>query len=446
MRRFTNFNTPVINGKDFLIILNLFFFKRKTNSISKISSKSSLKNELSAECKSHKNAMSSLKETDPSFYDFLMKNDRELLEFDDSLSEQDDDQGEKENENDEDDDSHELDNPSQSNANSNLEISSDMVKEWVASLSSQRVNFQNLKKILHCFHRIASILDGDNELDLDIGIKNEIMAASLSLASPSFQKLLGSYSKPAKSPKWKKFQKLVRHYIKDVILLLKHGLKSLQITALNTNLPAEESDKVPSKSNAFACFILKNLTAECISYFRCFPKLNFTLLEILSKYWISGSVGSDVGLLALLCLRRLFCNSVDFDKNFFIKSFKRLCLSYYKVATTTSSPQQLAFLESSLVELAEGVSASSAAVDQIYQIAFSHIRLAALSLHKALNESDPLPTKTVLNIKWLCQVKLWSLIVSKLASKSYFKQLVYPIVQICFGSIGYLHLIVFLLF
>ena len=88
------------------------------------------------ELESHFKTLESLKQTDPAFYEYLQKNDQELLNFEDKSDEDDEEKGEDEQDEEQEEAEDGESKPAQtSQSTDKVRVTSELLKTWAASAS-----------------------------------------------------------------------------------------------------------------------------------------------------------------------------------------------------------------------------------------------------------------------------------------------------------------------
>jgi nucleolar complex protein 2 len=217
----------------------------------------------------HKSQMEALKEKDPTFYNFLLKNDPALLEFNETPEK------------------HSIEeNPDLDADESCANVTEEMILEWTKSI--QKHSLLSLKEMLICLKSIATIDDEDNmnlkyRVEPDSKASTLVLMTTIKYASIIFDHKLGVQIPESKLPstnkKWKKIHVLVKSFLTTIIKLL---TQMTDLTILR--------------------FILKS-TEDFISYFASFPKLCKEYLKILLNFWSTSN--DQLKILSFLCIRKL---------------------------------------------------------------------------------------------------------------------------------------------
>merc|ERR1719392_15460 len=186
-----------------------------------------------------KNYISSLQDKDPEFYEFLKENDEELLNFDESSSEEDEDK---------DDGAHELpdklevasdesdfeDDSTEQAAKSKKKLTQSQIDTIIESLQKQS-NITSIHDVIEAFRgAVASIATGTEKTEEDVAppkfvveggtMFNSVVRMCVAYLQPALKTVLKldaeTNTKPEKSKKWKKVEKQVRVYMVELVTLL----------------------------------------------------------------------------------------------------------------------------------------------------------------------------------------------------------------------------------
>jgi len=413
----------------------------------------------SASSNKHKTQLDSLKEKDPSFYKFLQENDEELLEFsdegdEDESDDDDDDDVEKEkkktldeassdeqSDNDADgeqSDGEELsdkegeeadedeDEEGKEDESKGKKVTENMIKRWTTGLEEN--SLKSLKLVLHAFHAAVQSLSPDEEDESEEGEKkkkgkekhrskyvvksasmyNTLMKMCLKHSikvleknlTPAKQKKFNSTRLPSSSKLWTNIKIPLKHYLLDILQLLRVHTDVSVLTILLRHCQALSP------------------------YFACFPKISKMLLKRLTRMWCSGE--EHVRVIAFLCIRSLSM----LLPSLFEYVLKKLYLGFVrnsKFVNMITKPF-ITFMKNSLVEM---FSLNEAAT---YKHGFLYIRQLAITLRNAITLKKKDSVQTVYNWQYISCLQLWSQVVSDLNVEA-LKPLIYPIVQINLGVI-----------
>lgn len=229
---------------------------------------SDIESDIDSDNESVKMDMTELKEKDPKFYQFLLENDQNLLQFDPS---QDDD------------------DISAADLDTDNVVTKEMIHHWRAQVA-HNYSIKAYKKIVLAFRAAAAFGDDDQETGryrvADEQVFNLVLLSAIKYAPLVFQaQLFGKEDEerkglPSSSKKWKKVSTLVKSFLSSLLKIL-HKMTSLSMTK----------------------YVIK--TSEGIaSYFACFPKLAKDFNRDMLQLWAT-SPHEQVRILAFLCIRKL---------------------------------------------------------------------------------------------------------------------------------------------
>jgi len=365
-----------------------------------------------------KKYISSLKDKDPEFYKFLQKEDANLLNFDESSSEDDEKDDEEavhelpdglEVASDESDFEHE-----DEKAGSKWKegkITREMVEEWTTTLGGKPAPKDIMEAVQAFRAAVEYIGSGKNE---DEGAPciymlegatmfNSVIRMCVSHLFTAIKSFLNQPNddsiKPQKSKKWKRIDKAVRMYLFQLCTLLS------RITE-------------PS----VAIVLLKH-THQMIPYFQMNVKGEKMLLTKLIKLWSQGE--ETVRVLALLCIVRAVRNNAELQE----RAIKAMFMAYVS-NTKFTSPNTLPlinFMRRSLVEV-YALDHKSA-----YFQAFIQIRQLAIHLRGALSTASKENLQTVCNWQYVHSLELWGALLSHARDSEELTPLIYPLTQVILG-------------
>ena len=377
--------------------------------------------------KQQKNYISSLQQNDPEFFDFLKENDEELLNFDESDSE---DEGEDEekpagvHELPEElevasDESDFEDEGTKSEAGktgkSNKKISQAQIDAWIDGVKKQP-NITLIQDIIEAFRAaVASIGAGDKTEEDEAPRKfvveggavfNSVVRLCVVHLQPVLKTVLkldtevSSSNKPDKSKKWKRVEKQVRIYLLELVTLL-------------------------SRVNEQTVFsVLLKHVHSMLPYFIAYQKGAKLLLSRLVNIWSTAS--ETPRILAFMCLVKLTRTS----SNLLEPCVKAMYLAYVKNCkfTSPSTLPSISFMKRSLVEMF-GLDHNLA-----YYQAFVYIRQLAIHLRNAITTNKKDSVLAVYNWQFIHSLELWGGLVGHCASSETIRPLIYPLVQVILGT------------
>ncbi|KAL0280889.1 UNVERIFIED_CONTAM: hypothetical protein PYX00_002053 [Menopon gallinae] len=362
----------------------------------------------------HKKGLKGLEKTDPEFYKYLKEHDEELLNFNESESDE-----EKEEE----DAIH--------TAPDTLEVASDesdfepeeggiplhksersitmaMVTSWQEKLPTTR-NKKVIRDVVDAFHAaVLRVSTGDDQLFRfkveGSAVFNAIIrmcVMDLNSGIRSFLKIQeGSRTPITQNKLWAKLKPFLKIYFEDLTELA--GVTSTSMLTV----------------------LLKHIH-QMIPYLMYFPNIAQRTLRRLVDLWSKSE--DVVRVLSFLCLLRL----TNRNHSFLSTTLKKMYLTYVK-STKFVSPNTLPevnFMRQSLSEMF--------ALDYTvtYQMAFVYIRQLAIHLRNAITLKKRENYQTVYNWQYISSLQLWSELLGLVPNGSPLRSLVYPLIQIIIGTI-----------
>ncbi|KAM9976632.1 hypothetical protein ACTFIR_010475 [Dictyostelium discoideum] len=370
----------------------------------------------------HKKDLDELKKKDPKLFEFLGENDKELLNFN---TEMDDDDDDEESDDVEDDDGAEgAEGEGEKEKNQKEVLTSALLDSWISE-ANKNTTVQNVKKLVVAF-RCASHAGSDlKEVDkvpykiLNTAVFNRTLLICLENMPKFFDKLLDYDSVknsdqeitdannktelPSSSKKWNLVKSCVSSYIRSIIQLL------TQVSESNLLL-----------------IILKGLE-KVICYSSCFTKYSKMLLKHLLNNWSSAE--ESVRIIAFLCIRKqaILCPFPFIDG-----CLKGIYLNFVrnsKFVSTTSLPL-INFMCNCVIEIFGLDFASS------YRSAFVYVRQLAVHLRNSLNTNTKESFQNIYNWQFINSVRAWVEVLSAYPGQEQISQLLYPITQIVIGMIN----------
>ncbi|XP_059473925.1 nucleolar complex protein 2 homolog [Neocloeon triangulifer] len=368
--------------------------------------------------KQHKQALNRLKDTDPSFYKYLLQNDKELLNFEASDDDSDVDEDEKVHKPPEtlaeDSEDSDLENEEEYTG-AQINVTKAMVENWNDSMQSDG-SLEVVAEIVKAFQSAVVQLHGKEDEGrtnlkyhfVGAGHFNSIMQTCLSYMYSSLRKILKmpsnvSIAQPMKSKRWKKARQHIKLYLNTLIQYL--GLVSSE----------EVQATVLKHFHQMSLFVV------------CFPKMCKTALKLLVKLWSEG-LSQPVRILAFLCLSRFACNR----QNQMLEMVLKVMYVTYVRNTRFLSPSVLAnvnFMRLSLVELFYVDEAAA------YQQAFLYIRQLAIHLRNAVRVHKKETLQTVCNWQYVSSLQLWCTLLARTTKSSPLRMLLYPVVELTIGVV-----------
>ena len=366
-----------------------------------------------------KKYISSLKNQDPEFYEFLKENDEELLNFDESDSDEEDEEkaaGAHElpdkldvasDESDFEDDSE--DKPKKSNK----KLTQAQVETIIDALNKQPT-LSTINDVIEAFRAaVISIAAGEKVEEEGTPPKyiveggamfNSVVRMCVAYLQPALKTVLKldaeSNTKPEKSKKWKKVEKQVRIYMVELVTLLARV------------------------SEASVFNVLLKHVHSMLPYYQAYQKGAKMLMSRLVSIW-SSSGSETPRILAFMCLVKLARNAGLLEP-----CVKSMYLSYVKNCKFTSPTTlpNISFMKRSLVEMF-GLDHNLA-----YYQAFVYIRQLAIHLRNAITTNKKDAVQAVYNWQYIHSLELWGSLVGHCGHSETIKPLIYPLVQVIIGT------------
>ena len=368
--------------------------------------------------KDQKSYITSLKDKDPEFFEFLKENDEELLNFDESSEDEDDEDKEREkgahkppeklevasDESDFEDDEVEA-------SGSRKKLNQAQVNTWLDQLTKQP-NLSLIQDIIEGFRgAVASIGSGEKSEEA-VPLKyiveggslfNSVVRLCVVNLEPALKKVLkiepDSHMKPEKAKKWKKVERHVRVYLMELVTLLSRVQEQSVLGVL-----------------------LKHIHAM-LPYYQAFQKGAKAVMLKLINIWSSAT--ETPRILAFMCLVKLVRNSPLLEP-----CVKAMYLSYVKNCkfTSPSTLPSISFMKRSLVEMF-GLDHNMA-----YYQAFVYIRQLAIHLRNAITTDKADSVLAVYNWQFIHSLELWGALLGHTGSSEAMKPLIYPLVQVVMGA------------
>ncbi|XP_030380631.1 nucleolar complex protein 2 homolog [Scaptodrosophila lebanonensis] len=393
--------------------------------------------------KSHKNNLAGLKDLDPEFYDFLKKNDKELLEFNLLESDDEDDDNEHaggavqvENEDEEDDgkyhvpsdnlavasDESDFDddaNDDETGDTGSQKITLNLLRQWETQLSKPNVSIDIVRKVIDAFNSaLASIsadgFDGDGpQRGNRAGHKvvgaatfNGVIQLCVLHLQPAILNVLGVKPNSTlplhKYKKWVKIRGCLRYYLTDLIRLVE------QVSSAN-----------------ILNVLLKHLH-QMAGMVAPFNALGKTILKRLIVLWSTGD--ETVRVLAFLCILKITRKQQVTMLNHVLKAMYLAYVRNSKFVSPNTLPG-INFMRRSLVEM------FALDLNVSYQHAFLYIRQLAIHLRNAVILKKKDSFQAIYNWQYINSLCLWADLLGATSNKAQLQPLVYPLVTITTGVI-----------
>jgi len=368
-----------------------------------------------------KKYISSLKDQDPEFYEFLKENDEELLNFDESSDDEDEEGKEKEEGVHKPPESLEVasdesdfeDEDSKNSTKSKKKLTQPQIDAIIDSLQKQP-NMSNIQDVIEAFRGAVASIGAGEKTDEAVAppkyiveggtIFNSVIRMCVAYLQPALKTVLkldsDNNSKPEKSKKWRKIEKQVRVYLLELVTLL-----------ARVNEPS------------VFCVLLKHVHSM-LPYYQAYQKGAKALMSRLINIWSSSSTETP-RILAFMCLVKLARNAGLLEQ-----CVKAMYLSYIKNCkfTSPSTLPNISFMKRSLVEMF-GLDHNLA-----YYQAFVYIRQLAIHLRNAITTNKKDAVLAVYNWQFIHSLELWGALVGHCSHSETIKPLIYPLVQVIIGT------------
>nr|SVE73441.1 EOG090X02MG [Daphnia atkinsoni] len=366
--------------------------------------------------KKHKKTLDKLKNTDPEFYQFLSENDRELLDFGSSDSEDDERGGQvhelpKHEELEVGSDESDFEDQESAVKRQKNVITQIMVDKWQEELQDPK-SMRTIVDVVSAFrsavHSVTEEKEGATRFVVQgsaafnavvrLCIVDLIPALRRFLKSPPDEKL-----NLEKCKSWSKLRLHVKAYLADVIRLLGSLTESSLLSV-----------------------ILKHIH-QLIPFYAAFIKLSRVLCKRLVTVWCSAE--DTIRVLAFLSILRL---ARTMPGQLLEPIIKAMYLSYARNCkfTSPSTWPVINFMRRSLVELMALQEALT------YKHAFLYIRQLAIHLRNAITSNKKDAIMTVYNWQFVHCLHLWGALLGALPDSQLLRPLLYPLVQIAIGTIN----------
>ncbi|XP_042199486.1 nucleolar complex protein 2 homolog [Callorhinchus milii] len=377
----------------------------------------------------HKQQLSRLKEKDPEFFEFLEKNDRKLLNFDETDSSSDEEGNRphqppeelelasEEDEDDGDDDEEQTAATKKKKKTDNLiPVTIKMVEKWKEASKSQ-FSPRIFHEIAMAFKAAAFTTKGEDQTgDLgkyrveDSAVFNVLVSFCIRDLFAVLQKFLQLKPDPRKkklvlpssSRLWPKLRQDLNAYLTALMQLLSSLTEASVVTAVFRH------------------------ANHLVPYYLCFPKHCRVLLKQTVKHWSTGE--ETVRVLAFLILNKICRHKKDMYLNPVLKQMYIAYVKNCKFTSPTALPM-INFMQRTLTEMY--------ALDHqvTYQHAFIYIRQLAIHLRNAMTMKKRETYQSVYNWQYIHCLYLWCRLLTTLHPNPVLEPLIYPLAQVALGCI-----------
>ncbi|GMM30283.1 mRNA-binding ribosome synthesis protein [Martiniozyma asiatica (nom. inval.)] len=365
--------------------------------------------------------MDALQKDDPEFYNYLKKNDKDLLDFQpvNPLDAMSDDEDEDDGQNAEADDIE----VSESKKDTRITVDMKLIKGWTAALKEDAPSFKTLKNIVMAFK--AALNPDDEEFKYVVteeNVFNKLMLLILQSLPLAIQKL---------TP-----YKVSSNGIRNITGNSKKIATITQI--LKSHVPSLLTLLSDISNTETAALVLQSVN-ELLPYLISMRKLLKQIVTGVVNIWSSAKkLETQIAAFA-------FMNNAakEYPKATLEIILKSSYSSFVKNCRKTSvhSMPQINFQKNSAAELF-GLNEALG-----YQIGFEFIRQLAIHLRNSVNNPTKDSYKTIYNWQFCHSLDFWSRVIStqcnpdreignkKGSQESPLRQLIYPLVQVTIGAI-----------
>ncbi|EJD52613.1 Noc2-domain-containing protein [Auricularia subglabra TFB-10046 SS5] len=356
----------------------------------------------------HKFELEQLKAKDPEFYEYLKKNDQELLDFDPSAAPEAEPEDEDEAMDEDGDDEQEVKAPV---------LTKDILKKWQKSLLEHR-SLAAFRKLQVAFRAAVHMNEEDQELSWTIdspAVFSKVVTTTLRYTPvvlehhmPYKQLPNDKFKPPIQTAKQQQLQRVIHAYIHNVLHLIEQG------------------------SDHDTLLLAVKETGKMVPYFVSSRKTVKTYLKGMLSLWSSAE--DDVRVAAFLAIRRLGQSS---DEAVTEQVLKDLYLTLVRASksTTVHTLPAINLMKNSASEI------YCAHLSAAYIHAFGYIRQLAVHLRNSMKKKTKDSHKLVYNWQFVHSVDFWCLVLAraceldKAGVQSNIQPLIYPLVQVSLGAI-----------
>ncbi|KAJ3357185.1 Nucleolar Complex 2 protein [Allomyces javanicus] len=344
----------------------------------------------------HQRDLEKLKQSQPEFYQFLLENDKELLEFDGSDSEPGSD------------DEAEAGELAQESAPTKATLTREMLAEWETQLA-QNESVAGVKRLVVAFR---SVVMGDEDSESvgytipSASLHKRVIIATFKHVPSFLNKHVGDTPNPSSSGKWKRVAPMTKVFVTNAIKLLKDLTEPGMIE-----------------------YVIQELYA-CVKFIAVFPKASKDYFKMLLSLW--GTAKEET--LRIKAFANLRHMAVTFPKKFLAPALKGVYMMFVKSSrhTNVHTLPMITLMTRCAVEIYGLVP------DESYQYAFIYVRQLAIHLRNAMAMKTKESFKLVYHWQYIHSLRFWANVLLTHAPKgstSPLAALVYPVVQVMCGVI-----------
>lgn len=356
-----------------------------------------------------KDSLKGLANKDPEFYQYLLENEKSLLDFDDDADEQSDD-GDDDNDGGDGDVS----------GSEKTRVTEKLLSQWSEKLKSNDI--KTIKCLIEAFRCAVAQAAGDEEFrsryKTSPNIFNPILQSCFIDLMPALYRLLGlpvpgleeqsssSNNKqvnPAKCKNWKSITGPVKKYLLSLISVLN----------------CVSDDKT-------LCSLLRH-TLHMIPFIMCADALIKKFLRRVCGLW--SQAHEEVRVLSFLSIVRLIRDKESAMIGYVIKKLYLTFVASCKLTTPETFPM-IRFMQQSLVELYS--------LDQsvAYTQTFEFLRQSAVYLRSTMAATVKKDaSRNIYNWGFVHSLILWQKVICSLEKSDSVRTLIFPYVQIVIGTI-----------
>ncbi|EPY52794.1 noc complex subunit Noc2 family protein [Schizosaccharomyces cryophilus OY26] len=376
--------------------------KNRKEKVTQEQEESSSSDEEEADAEQYQEQLDSLKEKDPDFYNYLKKNDSDLLDFNaDAVLQEDETEGGKRS------------------SVGKTEITMDMLSKWRDHLNNQK-SLTTLQKVIQAF-KAAAYLNEDEGMNLKYSITDSRVFNDLLLLAIQAVPRVLNHHVPVQTEK--SGRKIVNTDNK-ILSRLSPMLKSYGFSILRF---------LEGMTDAKNISLLLRETQNVLPYMITYRKFLKQFVEAVVEVW-STNRDDSVRVSCVLVLRSI-CLTADLTLLEFV--FKHMYLTMIRICsyTTVHTLAAINFMKNSSADL------FLLNPESCYLVTFRYIRQLAITLRNTIHQPKPETRKLVQSWSYVHAIDFWSRLLSRATWLSREKgiavemqSLVYPLVQIALGA------------